>query len=72
MKEMNQYQKALEEIVKSSCPVAMKSKKYCNECIIHKSCNCIAKDYIDTLQKLINEQTKNTSAKKKPSIKESV
>ena len=26
MKEMNQYQKALEEIVKSSCPVAMKVK----------------------------------------------
>ena len=50
---MSKYQEALDNLVKVSC-----SKKVrCIECDINKTCNCMAKEYVDTLQKLVDKAT---------------
>ncbi len=48
---MNKYQKALDNLVRVSCP----KKVSCIECDIGKICNCVSKEHINTLQKLVNE-----------------
>lgn len=50
---MNKYKEALDYIVKNSCPM----KTCCSECKINKSCNSLAKDRINILQKLVDKQT---------------
>ncbi len=50
---MNKYQEALDKLVKHSCP----ERTSCNECSMKKSCNRIAKDWIDTLQELVDKET---------------
>lgn len=47
--KMNKYQENLDFIVKNSCP----QKTICRECNFNKSCNCLAKEHIDSLQELI-------------------
>lgn len=50
---MNKYQEALDNLIKVSCP----KKTCCNDCVMKQICNCKAKEYIDTLQKLIDKAT---------------
>lgn len=57
----SKYQKALDNLVKNSCP----KKVSCTECDININCNCIAKEYVDTLQELVNKATP-----KKPHLSE--
>lgn len=47
---MNKYQEALNNLVKESCP----KKTFCKECGFEKTCNCDAKQDINTLQELID------------------
>ena len=49
--KMNKYQENLDFIVKNSCP----QKTICRECNFNKSCNCLAKEHIDSLQELIEK-----------------
>lgn len=53
---MNKYQEALDNIIISSCPIAIKSKEPCSSCKINKTCNALAKDWVDTLQELIDKE----------------
>lgn len=50
---MDEYQEALDNLIKVSCP----KKVCCNECDINKMCNCDAKEYINTLQELVDKST---------------
>lgn len=50
---MNKYQEALNNLVKESCP----KKTFCKECGFEKTCNCDAKQDINTLQELIYRAT---------------
>lgn len=50
---MSKYQEALDNLVKVSCPKQVS----CTECDINKICNCTAKEYVDTLQELIDKAT---------------
>lgn len=61
---MNRYQKALNKIVKSSCPNCI-DENGCSSCDIEKVCNATAKSWVDTLQKLIDKETP-----KKPKIEQ--
>ncbi len=47
---MNKYQEALDKLVKHSCP----QRTSCNDCDMKGYCNRIAKDWIDTLQELVD------------------
>lgn len=58
---MNKYQEALDNLVKVSCP----KKVSCTECDINIICNCIAKEYVDTLQELINKAIKDKKLRAK-------
>ncbi|WP_286154380.1 hypothetical protein [Thomasclavelia cocleata] len=49
----SKYQKALDNLVNNSCP----KKVSCTECEININCNCIAKEYVDTLQELVDKAT---------------
>lgn len=58
---MNKYQKALDNLIRVSCP----RKVSCKECDFEKLCNSQAKRYIDTIQELVEKATP-----KKPQYKE--
>lgn len=50
---MHKYQEALDDLVKVSCV----KKVSCAECDINKICNSTAKEYVDTLQQLVDKAT---------------
>ena len=50
---MNKYQGALNKIVKSCCPNC--STNGCKDCSIEKNCNATAKQWVDTLQELVDK-----------------
>lgn len=52
---MNKYQEALDKIVKSCCPNC--DTEGCKDCSIEKICNATAKDWVDTLQELLDKET---------------
>ena len=52
---MNEYQKALNKIVNSSCPNCTDDNG-CSSCDIQKICNCHAKSWVNTLQKLVDKE----------------
>lgn len=58
---MHKYQEALDDLVKVSCV----KKVSCAECDINKICNSTAKEYVDTLQQLVDKATP-----KKPHLSE--
>lgn len=49
---MNNYQKALNNLVKVSCS----KHTFCKECDFEKVCNCDAKQDINTLQELVDKE----------------
>lgn len=51
---MNKYQDALNNIVKSSCPTR---ENGCCNCEMQNICNCDAKDWIKTIQELVDRDT---------------
>lgn len=53
---MNNYQKALNKIVQSSCPNCH-DENGCLNCNIKHTCNALAKDWVNKLQKLIDKAT---------------
>lgn len=52
----NKYQIALNKIIRSCCPHCHDDNG-CQNCEIKQVCNAIAKDWVDTLQKLIDKET---------------
>lgn len=54
---MNKYQEALNNLIINSCPVAIGSKEPCSSCKYNKICNALARDWIDTLQELVDKET---------------
>ena len=50
---MNKYQEVLNKIVKSCCPNC--STNGCKGCTIEKICNATAKQWVDTLQELVDK-----------------
>lgn len=53
---MNKHQKALNKIVENCCPNCHDDKG-CSSCSIEKICNCTAKDWVNTLQELVDKST---------------
>ena len=52
---MSKYQEALNNIVKSCCPNC--DTNGCKDCSIEKICNATAKQWVDTLQELVDKAT---------------
>lgn len=50
----DKYQKALNKIVKSSCPNC-RDENGCASCSIERICNATAKDWVNALQELIDQ-----------------
>ena len=59
MTSKEQYQKSLNKIVRSSCPNCYDDNG-CSSCNIKECCNAPAKYWVDTLQKLIDQQSNPT------------
>lgn len=49
---MNKYKEALKKIVKASCP----EHNFCEDCYMNRSCNKEAKDWIDSLNELVEKE----------------
>lgn len=49
---MNKYQEALNNLIKNSCP----KRTYCEKCYFENVCNCDAKQNINVLQELTDNQ----------------
>lgn len=53
---MNKYQNSLNKIVKSCCPNCV-DENGCSTCDIEKICNATAKQWVNTLQELVDKET---------------
>lgn len=53
---MNKYQDALNKIIRSCCPYCYDDNG-CQNCEIKQTCNATAKNWVDTLQELVDKET---------------
>lgn len=66
---MNKYQDALNKIVKSCCPNCI-DENGCSSCDIEKVCNALAKDWVDSLQELVDKETPKEVINRKAKLSE--
>ena len=52
---MNKYQDALNKIIRSCCPYCYDDNG-CQNCEIKQTCNATAKNWVDTLQELVDRE----------------
>lgn len=63
---MSKCQEALNKIVKSCCPNC--STNGCKDCSIEKICNATAKQWVDTIQELVDKATPKKPIRFKNSV----